>query len=474
VAEAERLQAEKMLEDERQEDIARLKASRWIGDLLFAWAMEKGHRSLPPLDGRELRLKKLERYFEDFLDRSEKTAGLAEERARACLQLAEISLAAGNFAQADKRLAEVMNAAEPLPMNGELKLRVGTNFLWLALLRQSNGDDGTRAAFATARIFLAKLPRADVDTQRLDQVLAILDFHEAKLLSASGDETKALEQLMRATQTLIRIKEQSPDSAVLGSALANCYLSSATILEVGGNLADAREVRGMALVQLRKIHQENPRDLRSWLDLAACYSAMSEDALLSGDVPQAEIFSREAMVLLDRILIENPENSEAITRKAGQLGLRAGILRDRGQAPEAMKGFDEGIRMLEGLDPEKSGNRMAAYRLALLWWQKGRLVGMGGLREDEIELIFNALQMLDRSVGKAPDDEPTPEQLRRAKAYLQGDLGHALHLANRKNEAIRAFADAIKEWQELSNKRPHSEEYTEGLLWCKQRLDDLK
>ena len=65
---------------------------------MFEWAMEKGHRNLPPLDGRELRLKRLERYYEDFLTRTANIEELADERARARLQLSEISLAAGDVA----------------------------------------------------------------------------------------------------------------------------------------------------------------------------------------------------------------------------------------------------------------------------------------------------------------------------------------------------------------------------------------
>ena len=61
----------------------RLVESRRIGDQLFSWAMDKGHRQLPPLDGREPRLNQLKRYFEDFLTRTAGAAELADERAHA-------------------------------------------------------------------------------------------------------------------------------------------------------------------------------------------------------------------------------------------------------------------------------------------------------------------------------------------------------------------------------------------------------
>jgi tetratricopeptide (TPR) repeat protein len=308
----------------------------------------------------------------------------------------------------------------------------------------------------------------------MDQLLAILDFHEAKLLAARGQDTKALEQLMRATQTLNRISEQRPDSAILRSELAGCYLSSATILEGMGNLGDAREVRTLASVEIRKLREKNPDDPALQLELAGCYGGMAEAAMLSGDIAGAESLSREAMKLLDQLLAAQPENTEAISRKAAQLGLQAGILRDRGLAAEAMRNFDEGIRMLEAIRASSPGDAMVSYRLALLWWQKGRMVGTTGGRDEEIALICNARDLLG-SLEAAPQvSGPLPEQLQRSGAYLAGDLGHALQLANRKGDAARAFTAAVALWEGLQASRPQSEEYQEGLIWSRQRLEDLK
>ena len=453
---------------------ARLEGSRLIGDRLFAWAMEKGHRSLPPLDGRELRLKRLERYFEDFLTRTAKIEALADERARARLQLAEIALAAGDAPRATRRLAEALEAWSSLAMDGDLKFRVASNSLLLALLRQSNSDPETEAAFGAARKAFAEVPRPDVDADRMDQLLAILDFHEAKLLAAKGQDTKALEQLMRATQTLNRIAEQRPDAVVLRSELAACYLSSATILEGIGSLGDAREVRTLAMEELTKLLKDKPGDPGLRLELAGCYGAMAEAAVLSGDVAGAEGLSREALKLLDGLLLEQPDHAEAVSRKAAQLGLRAGIQRDRGLSAEAMKDFDDGIRMLERIRASSRDNAMVSYRLALLWWQKGRMLGMAGRRDEEIALIGRARDVLRTLEAEHPVSGPRPEQLQRSGAYLSGDLGHALQLAGRKDDARRAFGEAVVLWEGLRASRPQSEEYGEGLTWCRQRLEDLK
>ena len=459
---------------ERELALARLEASRLIGDRLFSWAMEKGNRLLPPLDGRELRLKRLERYFEDFLTRTGDIKELADERARVKLQLSEISIAAGDATAASKRLGEALEAWSSLAMDAELKMRVATNSLLLALLRQSTGDAEAGPSFVVARKALEGVQQSVVDGDRLNQLLAVLDFHEAKLLAAKGEDTKALEQLMRATQTLNRIADSRPDAAILRSELAACYLSSATILEGMGNLGDAREVRTLASIELVKLLKTKPNDFAMRLDLAGCYSAMAESAVLSGDIAAAESISKEAMKLLDVLVVEQPDNAEAVSRKASQLGLRAGILRDRGQGVEAIKNYDEGMRMLEAIRASSPDNSMVAFRLAMLWWQKGRMLGMAGRRDEEIALIGKARDLLGSLEINPIATGPRPEQLQASGAYLLGDLGHSLQLASRKDEAVHAFREAVALWEALLASRPQSEEYSECLAWCRQRLGDLK
>jgi len=459
---------------EREVSLARLESSRLIGDRLFGWAMEKGNRRLPPLDGRELRLKQLEQYFTEFLKRSEETPALADERARVRLQLAEISLAAGDAPTAGKRLGETLDAWADLPMNAEFEFRMATNSLLLALLHQANADSEADPAFVTARKNLMNVPQAEVDADRLNQLLAILDFHEATALAAKGNDAQALEQLMRATQTLNRIADQRPDAAILRSELAACYLSSSTILEGMGKLGDAREVRALASIGLVRLLEKTPDDFALRLELAGCYAAMSEAAVLAGDVSGAESISKEAMKLLDRLVVEQPDNADAVSRKASQLGLRAGIQRDRGLAAEALKDYEEGIRMLEAIRVSAPDDATVSYRLALLLWQKGRMLGMSGNRDEEIKLISRAGDMLSQlETGTSPRG-PRPAQLQNSGAYLLGDLGHALQMANQKDKARQVFSDAVTLWESLLKSRPQSEEFSEGLSWCRQRLDDLK
>ena len=226
--------------------------------------------------------------------------------------------------------------------------------------------------------------------------------------------------------------------------------------------------------EMVKLLKDKPDDFPLRLDLAGCYGAMAESAVLSGDIAGAELLSTEAMKLLDKLVVEQPDNAEAVSRKASQLGLRAGIQRDRGFSAEAMKDYDEGVRMLEAIRASAPGNAMVSYRLALLWWQKGRMLGMAGQRGKEIAMIRKARDLLSQLETDPSSAGPRPEQLQSSGAYLLGDLGHALQLANRKDEAVRAFSDAVAMWESLLASRPRSEEYSEALAWCRKRCEDLR
>lgn len=459
--------AEQELDYQKELGLARLESSRLIGDRLFDWAMEKGRRNLPALDGRELRLKRLERFFEDFLLRTADIRSLEDERSRVRLQLAEVSLAAGDAEAAERRLGEAIDGWAGAAMDGDMRLRIGRNALLLALLKQEKGDEGADAAFNAARAALDAVPAAAVDSQLLRQLFAVLDFHEAKLLVTKGEDAKALEQLMRATQQLNELADARPDAAVLRSELAACYLSSATVLEGIGKLGDAREVRTLAAAEMVRLIKENPEDIGLRLELAGCYGAMAEASLLAGDVGEAAKVSQEAMKLLDGVLQRRPDSTVAAARKAAQLGLQAGLMRDQGKAEEAMAAFEEGIQLLER---QGSGREpITDYRLALLWWQKGRMLGYEGERQEELALLGKARDALRELETNGGDHGIRAEELHRSSAYLLGDYAHALELAGKKAEAKEIYREAVLLWERLVASRPQNEEFREGLEWIRQR-----
>jgi serine/threonine protein kinase len=480
VAEGRKAGAEATLERERKELqyekdlwLARLEASRATGDHLFAWAMEKGHRKLPPLDGRDQRLNRLERYFQDFITRTAEVEALKEERARARLQLAEVSLARGEPKVAAQRLEEAMATADDLPAGPDLDLRLATDRLLLALLLQDRGDDGADAAFVSARKSLEAVPQAAADADRVQQLLAVLDFHESKLLAAAGKDSAALDQLHRATQTLSRLSEQRPDVAVLRSELASCFLDSATILDGIGEMGSAREVRELAAEELLELLQKDPRNLDLRLELAGCYGGISEAAALSGDVGLATSMSKAAVKLLEELMGQQPERVEVRSMLAGQYGLTADLMRDRGETEQARKLVEQALLLVEPITLGESAQPIARYRLALLLKQKARMAGADGDHATEIDLCMKSAELLRKLLTADEYGLVRAEQLRRTLGYVLGDLGHAAQLAKNPELAQAAFGEAVAVWTQLNRDRPHNEEYESCLTWSQARLKGL-
>ncbi len=483
VADAKRQQAEEKMnlalqEQQKAEDevkreveagMARLKAMNEIGDRLFEWGMEKGSRTLPALDGRAVRLAQLEKFYEGFLESHASSEQLVDELARARLHLAEISLAAGDAVKAEQRLETAIQGLQGRELDAAMRLRLGRDTLLLALLKQQAGKESLEVDFQRARKTLQEIPESGVDADQVRQWLAILDFHEAKWLAAKGDESKALEQLKRSTRTLNELADARPDAAVLRSELASSYLSSATILEGLGKLANAQEVRLLAAAEIGKLLKNDPDDAELLLDLAGCYGAMAEASLLSGDMATASKLSTDAMGLLDRVLKQQPESREANTRKGAQLGIQAGLLRDQGKSDEAMKAFEEGITILE----RQEKHPMRDYRLALLNWQKGRMLGYSGKKADELNLLGKADEALKNLQLVADQTGPGSEVIKKSRAYLLGDLALALEMEKQNDRAEIIYREAMGIWETLLKLRPNNEEYRSALEWSRQRVTKL-
>lgn len=454
---------------------SQLGASRQIGDRLFAWAMEKDRRQLPPLDGREQRLKQLEQDLLAFVTEAKKLPELAEQLALARLQLAEIAISLGQTKLARERFLAAYESWKNKPMGAELKMRLATDSLRIAKLMEGKAETkATMESFALARDLLGQLDVEQVSKDRLDHLSAVLQYREAKLLAQKGNEVEALGQLMKATETLNLISSQRPDVALLHSALADCYLSSASILEGIGKPGDAREVRMLAVGELLTLRKAKPHDLDVQSQLAACYSAMAEASFLSGDLQGAEQRVEDGLALLKAYLSQRPRDNDAIVHKASLYGLKAGILRDRGKAEQSIELYNEALALLEAVTKQKPEHAMASYRLALTWWQKGRMLGMTGNSAAEIGFLAKAASRLQELQGGGEYNGPGPEQLLRSRAYLAGDIGHARDLSGDKQAARVSLKEALELWQQLREIRPRSEEYEQAEQWCRERLERMK
>jgi hypothetical protein len=466
-AEKDAGEARRTLARESDRWLARLKASRTVGDQLFEWAMEAGDRRLPALEGREARLKKLAENYREFLERTKGEEALSAERARAMLQLAEISLAAGDAEDAAARLDEALAAWKGMEAGPDWQLRVAADRVLYALLREKLGGAEVSKDIAAARQALEKLPKAQTDRARVKCLLAVLDLAAARDFSRRNQDAMALGSLTRAAAALNELAEERPDAVAIQSQLASSYLSTAGILEGMAKFSDAREARMFASEELWGLLKKDPSNPELRSELAGTYGAMAEAAVVDGDVATAAKLSAEATKILEKLHVERPGDVKVAVRLAAQRGVAAGLRIDRGESAEAMKLIEDGIRLLDGAPAAASP--MARYRLALLQWQKARLLGVGGKPKNEVLLEQSALEALRGLQGDAVGG-PSTEQIRRSMAYLLGDLAHAAETTGDRKTADKYYADSVGIWELLNRARPGYEEYEEGLSWSRERL----
>jgi tetratricopeptide (TPR) repeat protein len=442
-----------------------IRTSREVADQLFEWVVDAGHKNLPPLTEREQRIKMLESYYVDFLQKHARVKGLAEELSRVRLQLAEVTLAADDEENAETRLEDAVKKWEG-EMNARTKLRVAKNRLSLALLKQRAGREDLSNYFTKAWAALDASAGPDADVDRIKQLRAILDYHEARWLAKNGQEDKAMEQLLRAARALNELVEGRPDAAVIRSELASCYISSAVLFEDRGKLGDARETRILAVKELETILNDDPGNVPIRLELAGCYAAVADTALTAGDVETAAKFAQDALKLLDEVLKEVPDSRTAIVRKAGLLGIQGVLLRDQGKQDEARNLFETGIGLLENV----SEHPMRDYRLAILYWQKGRMLGFAGDAQAQIDLLAKADDALRILEEELHPEGPTAESLKRSRGYLLGDYALALEGAGEPERSREAYLKAAESWEKLLEKRTDNEEYADALEWVRERL----
>jgi serine/threonine protein kinase/tetratricopeptide (TPR) repeat protein len=472
LAQAEKQKAEQALINDRAQWIEKLRASRQIGDNLFTWALSKEHRNLPPLDGRETRLQSLEAYYQQFINEASLLPELSEEKARAKWQLAEISLAKGQADLAAKQLEISLPDIQKYDHDASWSVRIATGELLLALLWQSSGDERSDAAFKDARTAIAALPKSAVDLDRIKQLTAILEYHEAANIAKKGEAEKALEQLMRATTLLNEIADVRPEVTVLRSELADCYLNSATILEGMGQMGDARETRVLAVNELLAQLKAKPKDFAIRLSLASTYGAMAETSMLAGDVTSADQLSQNSIKFLEQLLREQPENIQATIRLASQRIIVASLLEDRGETIKAREAVDKGIKLLENIIAAEKPDPLATFHYGRLLWEKGRILSASNQRKPAFALYQQALLLLEPMCEK-DHGVLRAEHIMRHLGYLHSDMGHAAQLDKNIDQAKRSFAASISIWKELLKLQPQNEEYQELLQWSQGRLKEL-
>jgi tetratricopeptide (TPR) repeat protein len=351
-------------------------------------------------------------------------------------------------------------------------MRIASGQLILAMLWQKDGDARAEQGFIDAREAIKALPKDETDPERVKQLLATLDFHEAKIFANKGEADKAVESIMRATTQLSSLADVKPEMSFLRSELASYFLSSASILEGLGKMGDARETRALAVNELIDLLKKNPKDFSLRLALASTYAAMAETAMLAGDAAAADQCSQKATVALEELHTERPDDSLISTRLASQRIIVSSLLEDRGETAKALEIADSGLQLLTPSISTKNSDPLAQFHYARLLWEKGRILGLMG---DPAERMTHFQKALDVLIPLSLRDhgDLRADHILHHIGYLHSDMAHAAQLEKNNGLAKKKFASSLAVWKQLLTQRPQHQEYRELMHWCQSRIKEL-
>jgi eukaryotic-like serine/threonine-protein kinase len=439
-----------------------------LSDTLLAWSLERGATRLPTLEGRDGRLGLLERSFRDLLGKIPERPGMERQQWRIELALAEVLVADGRIEEARKYLSSAVEAApDGGTMVGE---RVGRARVLICLLASEEGDVAVdEDDLQLARQAVERLSEGSEERERL---AAALHLVEARSQRQAGNVEEALVHYRAAFEAMNLLCQAEPQNGPIRLWRVRGYTEAAETAE-GAGVADAAILlRQKAAAELMAMLDQKSDDPTVKIELSGALAAQSEAHLDDGDLESARELALRGIQLCDEVLVGGKHFPRAKVLLGGHKSVVAACLHAKGDANGALATVDEGIKLVsEALDEDKD-DELAPFRLALLKWQKATMSGFFGKRTDELTYGKEAHEQLKKILnGKCR--YPSARQVRRALAYLSGDLGVAAQSAEHDGEAVEFFRESVALWTALIAEEVDNIEFQEGLQWAMERLSEM-
>jgi hypothetical protein len=253
---------------------------------------------------------------------------------------------------------------------------------------------------------------------------------------------------------------------------ARGYTEAAELADGGGVADAALQLRKQTATELMQLLDADAKDPVLKIELSAALGAISEAALEAGDLEQAKLHAERGARLIDEVIMARAATPAALVQLGGHKSVLAACQHAAGEGEKAMFLVNDGIGKVEEALRTARGDQYAIFRLALLKWQKSSLLGFAGDRKGEKQFGQDARDGL-KFLLKGHCDYPSHRQVKRALAYLTGDLGLAAQLAGRDGDAVVYFRESAGIWNALTSLEKENDEFREGLDWAKERLTEL-
>ena len=444
-------------------------------DQLFAIVQDRKPANHPGFKDHAKTAAELKAFYEGFVAKVGKQAGMEVECARATDNLAELARSAGDRDAAMRWQADAVKLWEALAAKQpEHNARLAR-----ALLCQAQGqfqaDDLAAAARSLKRCrdMFERMEKDQPGAEPVQRQLAACYLLQGRIERQQGHAENALALYRAATAKLQALTEKT-GRFDYRSELASGYVEMGELARGIDDLEKAANVQRAALGQLVSMVEEKPEMRVPKLDLARAYGELGEIECQAGNPDQGLAMLGKALEILDGLLVADPSATEILFQKAIRLSALARSYRDQGKRGESEKLAGQAHDILAKLVASPAASPASRYQFALVMWQRAEIQGDLSQVDASIATMQAAVKILQELDASRALDPTMHRQLRVSLAYLDGDLGHRLQEANRRADALKAFQAAVKHWQEIAAAYGEDATTAEALAWSQRRAAELK
>jgi len=440
-----------------------------LNDSLVSWVVERGAEDLPTVEDRAGRLQVLQNSLGKMLESTDSHPLIGRQRWRVELALAELAIASGEGEQGKEHLDQAL--ADAPVYDSATMARLARARVLVCML---GSEPGNKITVSPEELTAAReaLERLEADSAEHHRLQAAMQIAQARVLRDAGKDGQAMELYRSSFAAMRKLCEEQPNLVKLRLWRARGYSEAALAAEGFGVLDAASLLRHQSAMELIELLEREPERAEIKLELAAAFSAMAEGDLLSGRLDRARTLAKKAQALLKELPADGLSLSELLVQKSIPCSILAYCDGEVGDMASSGKRINEGLAYLKKALKEDDRSAIARYRMGVMTWQKASQHGLSGNRGEEISVGLGAREMISSLLADGCE-YPSPRQLQRSLAYLNGDLGHAALMAGKQEEAVDYFRSSLGQWTLLSGREGGNSEFLEGQEWARDRLREL-
>jgi len=428
-------------------------------------------------------------FYEKERERLKDDEALLPERARNYFNSAQLLMRQQNraealsfFQQAREVLLKLMQKE---PSHVDVPRRqalLGRTCRWLGTFKAEEGlRDAALNYYKEAVQYLEPAWQADPTNRTTTEEAGAAFYELGKRQRRDGDVESAVLALDKVPVILKKDLEAANNNDPLTTAeqflVARSQIEQALALRDRGQLDDAMKVLFEAMeVMVKLVERAAPNNQEQALTLAEAYVEFGgtiSGKLGSADAKEAQ---NEAQAILMELLRVHPQWAEARYLLARSYGEVAGLERDLGNGPEAIRKQTTAVQTLADLSKDNPQNTRFISELARQKERQAMLLCELGKPKEAVTLAQEAvtgLQALMNERGTTLDnlDQRTYGIL---LAQCLGTLGYSLESAKNMDAARESYGQASTQWNALQTKYGGDDMIQQGLEWTQDKLAKIK